>query len=155
MSSAYAAAVLSRTMRVVLLSSSSATSLRERRKSLNDRNPRDFSENDGSIRFIWALTAELCNQSASCFSYGMPFMTAKMVASAVLLCGVRRDPAKAPEKFAKFLAKGIEIANAPFAPETHWGQLLQPLREERALAAGGRARFRARVRRGALEVHLL
>jgi hypothetical protein len=55
-------------MRVVLLSSSSTRSLRERRKSLNERNPSDFSENDGSMRFIWAFTAELCSQSASSFS---------------------------------------------------------------------------------------
>src|SRR3954469_22959895 len=71
MSSDYVAVVLSRTIRVVLLSSRSATSLRERRKSLNDLNPSDFSENDGSIRFIWALTAELCSQSASSFSWPM------------------------------------------------------------------------------------
>ena len=62
----------SRTIRVVLLSSSSTTSLRERRKSLNDRNPSDFSQNDGSIRFICALTAELCSQSASSFSVADP-----------------------------------------------------------------------------------
>ena len=34
-------------MRVVELSSSSTTSARDLRKSLNDLNPRDFSENDG------------------------------------------------------------------------------------------------------------
>jgi hypothetical protein len=42
-----------------------------------------------------------------------PFVTAKAVAGAVLMCGVKREPAKAPEKYAKFLAKGVEIANAP------------------------------------------
>ena len=43
-------------------------SLRERRKSLKDRKPSDLSLNDGFIRFIWALTTELCSQSASSFS---------------------------------------------------------------------------------------
>lgn len=46
------AAQRSFTIRVVELSSSSTTSERERRKSLKDLNPSDFSENDGSIRFI-------------------------------------------------------------------------------------------------------
>ena len=41
---------------------------RERRKSLKDLKPSDFSLKDGSIRFIWAFTAELCSQSASSFS---------------------------------------------------------------------------------------
>ena len=41
-----------RTIRVVELSSSSTTSDRDRRKSLKDRKPSDFSLNDGSIRFI-------------------------------------------------------------------------------------------------------
>lgn len=52
------------------------------------------------------------------------------------------------------LGAGVEISNAPFAPETHWGQLILPLCNEKMLAAGGRARFHARVRRGALEVEL-
>ena len=52
-------------MRVVELSSSSTTSERDRRKSLKDRKPSDFSLNDGSIRFICAFTAELCSQSTS------------------------------------------------------------------------------------------
>jgi hypothetical protein len=42
----------SRTIRVVELSSNSTTSARDRRKSLKDRKPKDFSLNDGSIRFI-------------------------------------------------------------------------------------------------------
>jgi hypothetical protein len=33
--------------------------------------PNDFSLNDGSIRFIWALTAELWSHSASSFSWPM------------------------------------------------------------------------------------
>jgi hypothetical protein len=41
-----------RTIRVVELSSSSTVSDRDRRKSLKDRKPSDFSLNDGSIRFI-------------------------------------------------------------------------------------------------------
>ena len=60
----------SRTMRVVVLSSRSTKSLRERRKSLNDRNPRDFSLNDGSMRFICALTAELCSGTVTLVSVG-------------------------------------------------------------------------------------
>ncbi len=56
------------TSRVVELSSNSTTSERDRRKSLNDLNPNDFSLNDGSIRFICALTAELCSHSTSSFS---------------------------------------------------------------------------------------
>jgi hypothetical protein len=58
----------SRTIRVVELSSSSTRSERDRRESLKDLNPKDFSLNDGSIRFICALTAELCSQSTSSFS---------------------------------------------------------------------------------------
>jgi hypothetical protein len=52
------------------------------------------------------------------------------------------------------LGFGVELSNAPFAPETHWGQLVFPLREERSLAAGRRVRFSARVASGALEVAL-
>src|SRR6201999_1349494 len=66
----------SRTIRVVELSSSSTTSVRERRKSLKDLKPKDFSLNDGSIRFIWALTAELCSQSTSSFS--VPIRSARI-----------------------------------------------------------------------------
>ena len=58
----------SRTIRVLELSSRSARSERERSKSLKDLNHRDFSLNDGSIRFICALTTELCSQSTSSFS---------------------------------------------------------------------------------------
>jgi hypothetical protein len=42
----------SRTIRVVELSSNSTTSDRDRMKSLKDLKPKDFSLNDGSIRFI-------------------------------------------------------------------------------------------------------
>jgi protein-L-isoaspartate O-methyltransferase len=34
------------------------------------------------------------------------------------------------------LAPGIVLSNAPDAPDTHWGQLLLPLRRERRLGAG-------------------
>lgn len=44
-----------------------------------------------------------------------PFLTAKAVVTALTLAAVRSQPEKAQEKFAKFLAKGVEIANAPAA----------------------------------------
>ncbi len=56
-------------MRVALVSSTSTRSPRDRRKSLNDLKPKAFSLKDGSIRFIWPLTAELCSHSASSFSW--------------------------------------------------------------------------------------
>jgi hypothetical protein len=40
-----------------------------------------------------------------------PFATAQMVAGAVLIAAVLTEPEKAPEKYRKFLALGIEIAN--------------------------------------------
>ena len=39
------------------------------------------------------------------------FLTAHGVTGAVLLAAVQREPEKAPEKFKKFLAQGIEVAN--------------------------------------------
>ena len=75
----------SRTIRVVELSSSSTTSDRDRRKSLKDLKPNDFSLNDGSIRFICALTAELCSQSTSSFS--RPIRSARVSSPVAAACG--------------------------------------------------------------------
>jgi hypothetical protein len=44
-----------------------------------------------------------------------PFHTARMVAGAVILCAVKREPQRAPERFRAFLAKGVEIANSAAA----------------------------------------
>ena len=60
-------------------------SARERRKSLNDLKPNDFSENDGSIRFICPLTAELCSHSASSFS--KPICSARISNAVAAACG--------------------------------------------------------------------
>src|SRR6185369_17687148 len=73
-----------RIIRVVELSSNSTTSDRDRRKSLKDRNPEDFSLNDGSIRFICAFTAELCSQSAS--SYSSPICNARVSSAVAAAC---------------------------------------------------------------------
>lgn len=48
------------------------------------------------------------------------------------------------------LAPGIEIANAPFAPPTHWGQLIVPLAAPALLAAGRGFRLEIGFRRGSL-----
>ena len=40
-----------------------------------------------------------------------PFMTAKTVAGAVIGSAVRREPGRAQERYADFLARGIDIAN--------------------------------------------
>ena len=57
----------------------------DRKKSLKDLNPKDFSLNDGSIRFICALTAELCSQSASSFS--RPIRSARVNRPVAAACG--------------------------------------------------------------------
>ena len=49
---------------------------RDRRKSLKDLKPKDFSLNDGFIRVICTLTAELCSQSTSSFS--VPIRSARV-----------------------------------------------------------------------------
>ena len=71
-------------MRVVELSSSSTRSARDRRKSLKDLNPNAFSENDGSIRFIWAFTVELCSHSTSSFS--RPICSARVNSAVAAAC---------------------------------------------------------------------
>lgn len=46
-----------------------------------------------------------------------PFMTAKAVSAAVILAAVRREPEKAPERYADFIARGIDIANGGWGNE--------------------------------------
>jgi hypothetical protein len=44
-----------------------------------------------------------------------PFHTARMVAGSVILCAVKREPQRAPERYRTFLAQGVEIANSAAA----------------------------------------
>jgi len=44
-----------------------------------------------------------------------PFHTARMVAGSIILCAVKREPQRAPERYRVFLAKGVEIANTAAA----------------------------------------
>jgi protein arginine N-methyltransferase 1 len=50
------------------------------------------------------------------------------------------------------LAEGIELSNAPLAPETHWGQLVAPLARPRDVRPGDRVGIEARARRGELSI---
>jgi len=50
------------------------------------------------------------------------------------------------------LALGIELSNAPLAPETHWGQLVCPLAEPVPVKEGGKLRIRLRVDHGAISI---
>jgi hypothetical protein len=58
-------------------------------KSLNDLKPKALSLNDGSIRFIWALTAELWSHSASSFSW--PMRSARSSSPVAAACGSAGD----------------------------------------------------------------
>jgi hypothetical protein len=44
-----------------------------------------------------------------------PFLTARMVAASIILCAVKREPKRAPERFRQFLVQGVEIANSAAA----------------------------------------
>ena len=44
-----------------------------------------------------------------------PFFTARAVAGAVVLAAIRHEPQHAPERYRRFLAQAVEIANAPAA----------------------------------------
>ena len=81
----WAVSLCSRTKRVGLVASRSTRSPRDRRKSLNDLKPKAFSLNDGSIRFIWGLTAEWWSQSASSFSW--PIRSARSSSPVAAACG--------------------------------------------------------------------
>jgi hypothetical protein len=50
-----------------------------------------------------------------------PFLTARTVAGAIMLAAVRIEPAKANDRYRAFLAKGVEIANAPAQQQARGG----------------------------------